>query len=339
MRTQLLMPILLSAAQKIGLNILVEPTRGMYGVILFDSGKKYYIKDINLNLNLTVSASLAKNKAATSFFLEQFGYPVPEFTMVCSDEKCARIKSNDTVQEGLNFSRKIGFPVILKPNNMSQGNLVFKANDEDEYFRFAAEILKYCNTAQVQKFYCGNDYRIVVLGKKVLSAYQRVPFYVVGDGNASISELISKKQQLFVCSGRDTKLKDTDMRLAYKLLQQGLSLRSILPSGKKVFLQDISNLSAGGETIELTDKIHYSFAKLALMIARDMNLTLCGIDIITNDITQENDGQYTIIEINSSPGLDNYAYEGLEQEAYVESLYQDILLYIKDSYSPNNISP
>ncbi len=333
MRKQLLMPVLLTVAQKIGMKILIEPTRAMYGVILFDSGKKYYIKDVNFNLNLSASTSLAKNKAATSFFLEKFGYQVPEFTMVYSDEKCARTQSNDTLQEGLDYSRRIGFPVILKPNNMSQGSFVFKVNDESEYFSFLSEIFTYCDTAQIQKFYSGNDYRIVVLDRRVLSAYQRVPFHVIGDGDSSISELICKKQRLFVQSGRDTKLIDTDTRLAHKILQQGLSLESIPGLNETVILQDISNLSAGGETIELTDEIHPSFVKLALLIARDMNLTLCGIDIITNDITQQNDGQYTVIEVNSAPGLDNYAYQGAVQEAYVESLYREVLLYIRNSYS------
>lgn len=333
MRKQLLMPVLLSAAQKLGLNVLVEPTRGMYGVILFDSGRKYYLKDINFNLNLTVSASLAKNKAATSHFLKQFGYNVPEFTMVYSHEKCTRIKSNDTVQAGLEYARRIGFPVISKPNNMSQGSFIFKANDESEYLNFVSEILSHCDTAQIQKFYGGNDYRVVVLDNKILSAYQRVPFYVIGDGSLSISELIDKKQLSFISSGRDTKLKKNDMRLVYKLVQQGLSLSSVPPSGVTIYLQDISNLSAGGETIELTGRVHDSFVELALNLARDMNLTLCGVDIITNDITANNNGEYTVIEINSAPGLDNYAYEGLCQEIYVEKLYLEVLQYIKSRYS------
>ena len=63
-----------------------------------------------------------------------------------------------------------------------------------------------------------------------------------------------------------------------------------------------------------------------------MNLTLCGIDLIANDITQANSGEYIIIEINSAPGLDNYAYKGIKQEIYVENLYQEILLYIKNKY-------
>jgi D-alanine-D-alanine ligase-like ATP-grasp enzyme len=333
MRTQLVMPVFLSVAKKLGLKVLVEPTRGIYGAILFENGNKYYLKDINFNLNSTVSASLSKNKAATSYFLKEFGYHVPEFTMVYSDEKCARIKSNDTISNGLEYAKNIGFPVILKPNNMSQGSYVFKANNESEYQIFTSEILSHCDTAQVQKFYGGNDYRIVVLDKKILSAYQRVPFYVIGDGNLSISGLIEKKQQAFIESGRDTILSKNDMRSVYKLAQQGLSLVSVPLFGEKIYLQDISNLSAGGETIELTDKIHASFVDLSLFIARDMNLTMCGIDIITNDITQQNDGKFTVIEINSAPGLDNYAYEGSHQEVYVEQLYSEVLTYIKNKYA------
>ena len=121
--------------------------------------------------------------------------------------------------------------------------------------------------------------------------------------------------------------------MTYKLAQQGLSLNSVPPFGEKIYLQDISNLSAGGETIDLTDKIHASFVELSVLIARDMNLTMCGIDIITDDITQQNNGNFTVIEINSAPGLDNYAYEGSHQEVYVEQLYSEVLTYIKDKYA------
>jgi D-alanine-D-alanine ligase-like ATP-grasp enzyme len=42
---------------------------------------------------------------------------------------------------------------------------------------------------------------------------------------------------------------------------------------------------------------------------RDMGLRLCGVDIMTDDITRslvENNDNYTIIEMNGAPGLDNY---------------------------------
>lgn len=54
----------------------------------------------------------------------------------------------------------------------------------------------------------------------------------------------------------------------------------------------------------MTDKIHKDYAELGIKIAQDLNLNLCGIDISKS---MEN---YIILEVNSSPGLDNYAYSG-----------------------------
>jgi D-alanine-D-alanine ligase-like ATP-grasp enzyme len=333
MRQQLVMPLLVSAAKKLNLEILVEPSRGMYGVLKFQNNRKYYLKDVNLNINSANSASLAKNKAATSFFLRVFGYNVPDFTIIRHEKHCLKQFVDDTCLSGYHYAQNIGFPVILKPNDMSQGRLIFKVHDEKEYFDAASEIVSQCNFGLVQKFYPGNDYRVVVLGDEILSVYRRVPFNVEGNGFSNITNLILRKQQLFSLSGRDTQISIGDTRISSKLRNQGLSLDSVPMPGEIVFLQDISNLSVGGKTIELTSEIHESYARLARNIARDMNLALCGIDIITDDITKADNGSYVILEINSSPGLDNYAFEGKMQEEYVENLYLKVLLYIQKQYS------
>lgn len=327
------MPVLTSAAKKLGLRLLVEPTRGMYAAILFDSGKKFYLKDINFNLNPASSASLARNKAATSWFLQQYGYHVPEFTMIFSAQKCKWMNSHDSAQAGYEYATTIGLPVILKPNAMSQGSFIFKVFNADEYFSAASEIFKHTHTAQVQKFYPGSDYRIVVLGNRILSAYQRIPLHIIGDGVSTLAELLDQKQKFFIEIGRDTKLNPTDVRIARILARTHLSLDSVPPAGDSIYLQDISNLSIGGDTLDLTAEIHSSFAELAENIARDMNLPLCGIDIITRDLTQPNDDAYIVLEVNSAPGLDNYAFHGAKQVEYVEDLYMQVLLYIKDQYS------
>lgn len=95
-------------------------------------------------------------------------------------------------------------------------------------------------------------------------------------------------------------------------------------------LRFVSNLSAGGECIELTDKIHKDYAELCIRIAQDLNLHLCGIDIMCPDISKSME-DYIILEVNSSPGLDNYAYSGKKQELYVKELYRKVILYIKDT--------
>lgn len=331
MRKQLILPLIESLCSEIGIKIIIEPSRGMYGVLCFKSGKKFYVKDVNFNINHISSAGIAKNKAVSSFFLTEHGYKTPEFTMVSNKIPKHDSVFQNTLEAGLDFSRTVGFPVVLKPNNLSQGRLVFIANSEEEYRYYSKTILDTSDSFQVQRYYSGNDYRVVILNGEVLSAYQRKPFHVIGNGKSSIIDLIRDKQCLFQSIGRDTVIDESDIRIAHKLRRQNLSFEDVPQDGKVVFLQDISNLSAGGETIELTDSIHHSFRNLCKAIACDMNLELCGIDIIATDITSPlND--YVIIEINSAPGLDNYAYIGTKQDAYVRELYKNVLLYIKSKY-------
>ena len=72
-----------------------------------------------------------------------------------------------------------------------------------------------------------------------------------------------------------------------------------------------------------TKEMDKKFEELAINLANDFNLMLCGIDIIASDISNYDLG-YHIIEINSSPGLDNYLYPKSKQNKYVESLYSMI---------------
>ncbi len=44
----------------------------------------------------------------------------------------------------------------------------------------------------------------------------------------------------------------------------------------------------------------------------------------------ESMGDYILLELNSSPGLDNYAFCGEKQEKYVKELYQEVVLFIKN---------
>ncbi len=331
MRKQIILPLLIDICTELGIQVWVEPTRGIYGYLKFDNGNRFYIKDINFNINLATSVSICKNKATCSSILEHLGYSVPKFTMV-RRRSMNKVNPCDSIEDGLAFIRNLGFPVILKPNDLSQGRLVFKVHSEKDYFSYSEIILESCSCFQVQKFYPQNDYRIIVLDGKPISIYQRIPLSILGDGTSTLETLVFSRQAYFDMIGRDTLISPYDERIQSKISTLGLSLEYIPLAGEKLVLQDISNLSAGGETIELTDKIHPSYAELAKKIATDMNLDLCGIDIITEDITKTL-SDYVVLEINSSPGLDNYAYQGVRQETYIKNLYREVIMFIARKYS------
>lgn len=109
-----------------------------------------------------------------------------------------------------------------------------------------------------------------------------------------------------LANDRDTVINCEDARIRQNLKRNKLTTDSVLPEGRILQLLDNANLSTGGTSIDLTNVVHLDYATLAINITSDMGLRLCGVDIITEDICKPL-SEYVVIEINSAPGLDNYA--------------------------------
>jgi D-alanine-D-alanine ligase-like ATP-grasp enzyme len=325
--TPLFVPELIKKlAPQIGATVLLEPEYGIVGQITFKDGKKSYFRRGVLNLNYAGSVQIAKDKQYTSFFLKQLGYQVPEgeafFSERVNENYSIRVKK--TVNDGFKYAQSLGFPVIVKPNRLTEGRLVTKVHSPEEFYQTAHQIFLQDSVLIVQKFYSGKDYRIVVLDGEVIAAYQRIPFSVVGDGTSSILELIRQKKETFLTNSRETKVDSEDYRIQNNLQRQKLNLESVLPEGAKLSLLDNANLTTGGEAVDVTEDIHPDFYKLAVGITKDMGLRLCGVDIITGDLTLPQK-DYAVIEINGHPGLEHYASLGERQTKRVEDLYLKIL--------------
>jgi len=310
----------------------IEPVYKRFGIVVFPNGRRLFFKDRQININTASSVSVTTNKFETSNFLSHFGYNVPigrTFSYHSYD-----VRHNHSVEDGIAFAKELGFPVILKPNNKSQGVLVCKVSDEKEFREIAAKILKNRNDVLlVEKFYSGySDYRIVVLGSRVISAYQRIPLTVTGNGWQNIWELLKGKQTYYEAIGRGSKEIDiNDFRIKMHLRENDMDFNYIPSENEQVTLLDNANLSSGGTTQELTEKIAKEYCQLAVSVAHDMNLKLCGIDILAHDITAWSE-DYVILEVNSAPGLDNYAYTGEKQKKYVDALYLQVLKYFETSF-------
>ncbi|MTJ09224.1 MULTISPECIES: cyanophycin synthetase [unclassified Anabaena] len=320
----LITSIIQKVALQIGAVVLVEPEYGFVGHITFKNGKKSVFSYAKFNINGFASAELAKDKAYANFFLKQFGYRVTEGNTFFSDKLCAKLAKPRNIDDGFNYAQKLGFPVIVKPLNLSQGILVTKVYNQTEYYDVAHKILQIKSGLIVEKFYNGNDYRIVVLDNEVIAAYQRIPLSVVGNGKSSIWELLQQKQERFLNMGRKSGIKFDDFRIPQKLQTQNLDGDSVIPNGDIVYLLDSANLSSGGEAVDFSESIHPDFQQLAINITKDIGLRLAGVDILTHDITMPM-VDYTLIEVNGSPGLSHYAASGEIAAKRVEGLYAKIL--------------
>ncbi|MFH1254958.1 MAG: cyanophycin synthetase [bacterium] len=324
-KKRLLSEILIEVAPRIGAQVIMEPEWKIAGLIIFKNGKKCYFKYSSLDLNPQGSSEIAKDKDYANFFMSNLGFPTIPGKTFFSDKWCKIIHSRRNTQAALRYAKKIGFPVIVKPNSGSQGIGVFKANNEQEFLRAIKFVFEWDRVALVQYPVSGNDYRIVVVDNQLISAYQRVPLNIVGDGKSPIRDLIKQKQQQYIECGRDTKLRIMDLRISGKLKHQGLNRNSVLPKNERIFLLDNANLSSGGDSIDMTDRVHPEFRDISINLAKEMGLRLCGVDLMIDGDISQNPGHYWVLEINSSPGLDHYAKSGKEQEKIVENMYLKIL--------------
>ena len=312
-------------APKIGAKVIVEPKWGIVCQITFKNGKKRYSRYNCIDLNSLGASEIAKDKDYANFFLNKMGYPIIEGKAFYSDSWAKAIGSKNTIDKAFKYAKRLGFPVIIKPNSGSQGGGVALVHNKTELYRAALYVFKRDKIVLVQKYTKGKDYRIVVLDDKIISAYERTPLSIIGDGVSSIKKLLIIKQNGFITADRDTKINHTDPRIKETLHHQGLTLNSILPKGEKVSLLTNANLSTGGDSCDVTNCIHSDFKKIAIKITKDMGLRICGVDLMIESDIREKPKKYFVIEINSAPGLDHYVTTGKDQQRIVEDLYLEVL--------------
>lgn len=323
--TPLLGQVFQKIARKIGAIVVMEPVWKIVGQIIFKNGRKRYFRYSSLDLNPMGASEVAKDKDYANFFMGRMGYPTIPGKTFFSKEWARAIGSRQGIDAAYHYAVTLGFPVVVKPNSGSQGVGVSFVYNRHEFYRAMRFVFKRDRVGLVQQVVSGKDYRIVVLDNRVISAYERIPLNVIGNGKTNIRQLLQEKQGQFVASSRDTIIKPDDPRIAEKLKRDGLSMRSVPIRGKQVFLLDNANLSTGGDSRDVTSEIHPAFKRIAIRLTKDMGLRLCGVDLMVAGDISERPGTYWVLEVNSAPGLDHYSKMGRAQEKIVEDLYLEVL--------------
>jgi len=313
-------------APRAGVRVRLEPKYGSVGQIEFRDGRKRYFRGSQFDLNLLGSAVVAQDKDYTNYFLGRMGYPAaPGKAFYGGRWK----RPGRDIRAAYRYAKKIGFPVFVKPNGMAQGHGVAKVFTKTEFERAVRSILRKDEIFLVQRPLEGRDYRLLVLDRKVVSAYERFPLSIVGDGRRSVKALLERKRREFLRKRHETIPPAHDFRIRGNLARRGLTLRAVIPKGERLFLLSNANLSTGGEAVDVTDRVHPAFRKIAVAVARDTGLRYCGVDVIVRGSISRPPGQYWILEVNAAPGIEYYASKGKTHAKRVEGVYLKILRLMK----------
>jgi cyanophycin synthetase len=153
----------------------------------------------------------------------------------------------------------------------------------------------------------GTDHRLLTIGGRFVAALQRIPAYVVGDGVHSVEALIetenARPERADTPRSPLGKIAIDDTLVQF-VNDKGYSMGDVLPAGEELVLRRVANISAGGVSVNVTDRVHPLNVKLAEDVAKFLDVHVLGIDLLAEDITRPwTESPCAIIEINAGPGV------------------------------------
>ena len=252
-----------------------------------------------------ISPLMMENKVVTKKVLAEKGFRVPKGYEVSSIEEALQ-----------KFNYIKNKPIVIKPKstNFGLGITIFKngTSSLENYTKAIEFALKEDKDILIEEFIEGTEYRFFVIEGKTEAVLLRVPANVIGDGKHTIRELVEMKNaNPLRGDAKKTPLKKIELGEIeqLQLLEQGLNFESILAENEVAYLRENSNISTGGDSIDMTDEVHESYKKLAVEIAEAMMAKVCGVDLIIPNIKDEcSKDNYGVIEANFNPMMMMHIY-------------------------------
>jgi cyanophycin synthetase len=242
-----------------------------------------------------VSESIAQDKDLTKRLLAAAGVPVPLGRPVTDLDDARRAAD------------EIGWPVVVKPRDGNQGKGVTVNITSDEHLTIAHRVAAEYGEVMVERYLPGHDFRLLVVGDRLVAAARRDPPHVIGDGVHTVRELVDKvNEDPRRGEGHATsltKIRIDEIALA-RLSVQSLTPDSVPEAGRRVVLRNNANLSTGGTATDVTDEVHPEVAARAVAAARTIGLEICGVDVLAETVQRPLEEQGGgIVEVNAAPGL------------------------------------
>lgn len=303
--------ILLGEAKARGLKVeVLSDRRNFYRI---SKGKKFiYGKSTRLPFNSSVADKIDLDKDLTKKLLAEQDLPLAKGVLI-------RPHEFSLLQEKIKYLKR---PLVIKPAQSDCGVMVHMRQEEwleikatvKQALRYElAHYGKYASGVIIEETLKGAEYRIIVIGNKVVSVLQRIPAYVIGDGVSTLAQLRRQKNLIF--RQRYNNYKGQLLASPAQIIRDRISKdylkkqhytwKSIPEKNKRVWLRENSNISTGGEGIDYTDHICQENKLMAIKAARAIGAEMVGVDFITTDLSRswKKTPGCGILELNCAVGI------------------------------------
>ena len=248
------------------------------------------------NLTSAVAVELSQNKEWTKRLLRRWSLPRPEGRVV---------RDPDAAWQA---ARELGPPVVVKPLAADYGNGVSLNLSTESSIREACLLaLEEGDDVIVEKHFQGNDYRLLVVGDRIVAAAMRRAPTVIGDGRRSIAALVEEANASAERTDHPNNPLEPirlDSQADAWLTSIGWSRGDVPASGESVQVRGNTHLKTGGSNHDMTRSVHPSIARRIVDAVRLVGLDVAGVDLVAEDIARPVKRQrLAIVEINALPGM------------------------------------
>lgn len=291
--------ILLRDAIKYGVQVEVLDETDNF-IALSKNGRTEYIQQATkTSLDSYSSVLVMENKVVTKKILQRANIPVPYGQV---------FQNISQAQSAYEQFGKDGFVVKPKSTNFGLGISIFTQGGSLADYTKALEIaFAHDHDVIVENFIVGKEYRFLIINREVVGVLHRVPANVIGDGERTIRELVAiKNLDPLRGVGYKTPLEKIKLDESARLFlaQHQLNFDSIPEKDSVIYLRENSNISTGGDSVDYTSFIHPSYFEIAQRAAEAVDVNICGVDMMIEDIQNfHNSSMYAIIELNFNPAI------------------------------------
>ncbi|PLW78264.1 N-acetylglutaminylglutamine synthetase [Cohaesibacter celericrescens] len=282
--------IIVNEALRRGIHVDIDDAKNGFFRLSF-GGRLIRCRESLTDLTSAVALSICDDKRMTRKVVELAGVRVPD-------------QITDTSPEAISAFLQEHGSVVVKPARGEQGKGIAVGVSDLETLHIAIERARQVSEdVLLEEYYPGHDLRLVVINGEVVAAALRLPAKVIGDGAATIRQLIEKqsRRRSSATSGESTIPLDEETERC--IAQAGYAMDDCLASGVELAVRKTANLHTGGTIVDVTAQVHRRLIEAAIRAASAIDIPVTGIDLMVKDPTEPD---YVFIEANERPGLANH---------------------------------
>ncbi len=283
--------VLLDAAKNLGLQVVFDEGR----FTTFSDGKKEcsFIGVAPETTSLFYGI-ITINKHVSNILFQKWGVPVLPHVFT------------DSVTEITSFLKR-HTEIIIKPldGSFSRGLTMHITDTEviKDAVAYAAENSKKKRTeVLVQKQALGDDHRLLVVGQREVYVLRKNTPKLIGDGVSTIQTLFTRENDSRKSLYGEKKVIIWDTNVDKILQRRGVDNEYVLKGGEVLLLDTITDFDKKRLSENITESVCKKAVDIAIKIAQHTKMDVIGIDILSEDITDDSKDMY-VIEVNNSPGI------------------------------------